>query len=54
MIKEISLQKDKSSLNNDTIDNVISLMSEKGINDFSFSKQEIKNEKEKIKLKLQI
>ena len=50
MIKEISLQKDKSSLNNDTIDNVISLMSEKGINDFSFSKQEIKNEKEKIKL----
>ena len=50
MITEINLEKDKSKLNNEKIDEIISLMPEKGLNDISFSKQQVKKEKEKLKL----
>ena len=50
MIKEINLEKDKSKLNNEKIDEIISLMPEKGLNDISFSKQDVKKEKKKLKL----
>ena len=50
MITEINLEKDKSKLNNEKIDEIISLMPEKGLNDISFSKQDVKKEKEKLKL----
>ena len=50
MITEINLEKDKSKLNNEKIDEIISLMPEKGLNDISFSKQDVKKEKKKLKL----
>jgi hypothetical protein len=50
MLTEINLEKDKSKLNNEKIDEIISLMPEKGLNDISFSKQDVKKEKEKLKL----
>ena len=50
MIKEINLEKDKLKLNNEKIDEIISLMPEKGLNDISFSKQDVKKEKKKLKL----
>ena len=50
MLTEINLEKDKSKLNNEKIDEIISLMPEKGLNDISFSKQDVKKEKKKLKL----